>query len=80
MKKTPRELKDIDKIMLEKIEAHTKTNSEEKKVVPLEPQILRCDKCGGILKMVIPEIMMSDLTLLECVQCNERCYKKIEKI
>ena len=80
MKKTPKKLKDIDKIMLDKIESHTKTNSKKEKNIPLKPQPLLCDKCGGILEIVMPKIMMTNLTLLECIRCKERCYKKIEKI
>jgi hypothetical protein len=51
----------------------------KKKEVKFEATELLCDKCGGKLAIVSPVIKMADMTLLECVDCKERCYKDIEE-
>jgi hypothetical protein len=51
----------------------------KKKEVEFEVTELLCDKCGGKLAIVKPVVEMADMTLLECTDCKERCYKDIEE-
>ena len=43
-------------------------------VIPVNIGSLICPLCHSNLRKVLPEIMMSGLTLYECVQCKERRY------
>jgi len=62
---------DIDKMDIKSSISDQLINIKEN-IMPA--QTLICKKCGGELHVVIPEIIMKNLTLYECCDCNERCY------
>jgi hypothetical protein len=64
---------DIDKLNNENQESYQFSNIVEN-TKSIVQQTLICKKCGGELHVVIPEIIMKNLTLYECCNCNERCY------
>lgn len=55
--------------------------ARKKKIEAVEKEESRtdliCDKCEGDLFIINPKVMMNGLTLLECEDCKERCYKLI---
>jgi len=62
---------DIDKMNIKSSISDQLINIKEN-IVPVRTLI--CKKCGGELHIVIPKIIMKNLTLYECCDCNERCY------
>ena len=70
-------LSELDSMTMDEIENYGLLGREE---VPRDIKIVyvslpNCDKCGGGLKKVEPERIMNGLTLYECGDCKERCYK-----
>jgi Zn ribbon nucleic-acid-binding protein len=74
----PKTLSDVDKMTMDEIGKQESLSQEENlntnyNIVYVN--LPNCDKCGGGLKKVDPERIINELTLYECTDCKERCYK-----
>jgi Zn ribbon nucleic-acid-binding protein len=74
----PKSLADLDKMTLDEVMKTTGNSqpiTEEPSDVAFIMGVLRCEKCNGELHVVAPRVVMSGMTLMECQECMERCYK-----